>query len=1170
MADQSQSQVFQTNSATRWQRFKWSSRLLLLLIVLGILVVMVTLSRAYTPDLPNLLSAKEKQVLLDSTSSWLFSKSKIARQYGGFRKFINEKEVYRGGAYPLPNRFKKKNGVIVQADPNFYSFKKFPLGVRAAFYVTWDPKAYSSLEQNISRLNMVIPEWFFLDPRADTLVDQIDKRALDLMNKSEVKILPLLTNYDKAKGGFRGDVVHRIFSNPVKRKKLVADMLRLVIKNSLDGINIDLEELKEKNNEALVIFQREIFEAFHAKGLLVTQEVVPFNDDYDFTELARFNDYVFVMAYDQSSESTSPGPISHQKWIEAAIDQAAKKIPSQKIILDIPAYGYDWKMNDQGKVDTAKSITYPEAILTARTYIGNGKIDFDNDSYNLHFTYDDDDGSEHQVHFTDAATAFNSMRFAAEYGLGGVSLWRLGMEDGRLWEFYDHDMRRDSIRNFDFKIFTAARAIGNDETPTYSGEGEVLDILSGPTSGRITPEIDSTEMLISEEVYDSLPSKWVAHKYGTKDKSKLVLTFDDGPDPVYTPQILDILSQEHIPGVFFVVGINAENNIPIVKRIFREGHEIGNHTFTHPNIAKVSRTRAILEMEATRLLIECITGHSTIMFRAPFNADFEPQKAEELIPVALAREKNYLDIGESIDPLDWEPNTPADSIVARVIRRKQDMTNLDLGGNIILLHDAGGESRAATVKALPKIIHYFKERGYSFTTVADLLGKKKDDLMPPVPKGSGYYLLQLNYYLAMTAYIGSHLLSTIFILFIILSLTRILFLAFIATREHRKEKRLNLRPLWTSSSKDAPLVSIIVPAFNEEVNAVSSVNNLLNTDYPNIEIIFVDDGSNDATYQKVRQAFLQQSRVKVFTKPNGGKASALNFGIRQSNAAYVVCIDADTKLEQDAVSKMVMHFFGNDGQPRSRVAAVAGNVKVGNRVNLITKWQAIEYISSQNFDRKAFAYVNAITVVPGAIGAFRKSVIEEAGGFTTDTLAEDCDLTIRILRCGYLVENESKAIAWTEAPETIRMFFKQRFRWSFGVMQTFWKNRDLLFNSKYIQLGWIAMPNILIFQYIIPSIIPLADLFMYVGLLTGNYEKIGLYYLVFMLVDVGVALLAFSFEKERKSSLFWLIPQRLVWRWLIWWVLFKSFRRAIKGELQHWGVLKRTGNVKELITPATA
>ncbi|MBS1599258.1 MAG: glycosyltransferase [Bacteroidetes bacterium] len=1164
MDGKSTTQVFQTDSASRWQRFKWSSRLIFLLIALGIVTIIITLSRVYTPALPNLISAQEKQALFDSSSNWLFSKSKIGKQYGGFRKFINEKEAYKAGGYPISKRFKKKNGIIVQADSSFYSFKKFSAGIRAAFYVNWDPKSYSSLEQNIARLNMVVPEWFFINPNADTLETNIDSKALDIMNKAGLKVIPLLTN--NYKESFRGDVVHRILNDKKKRQQFISDIIKTIEKYNFDGVNIDLEELQEKNNETLVSFQRELYGKLHAKGKLVTQDVIPFNEDYNFKELSKYNDYIFLMAYDQYSESTPPGPICHQKWIEGAIDNSIRKIPTNKIILALAGFGYDWKINENGKPISARPISYQDALTLARSY--EGKIDFDNDSYNLHFSYDDDNGFEHQVHFTDAATSFNSMRFAAEYGLSGVSLWKLGSEDFRLWDFYDHDMGKDSIKNFDFKSFNLVKAFGNDETPSYSGEGEVLDVMNGPTTGKISLELDSAEILISEEKYDSLPSKWLARKYGSQDKKKLVLTFDDGPDPVYTPQVLDVLSREHVPATFFLVGINAENNIPIVKRIFREGHEIGNHTFTHPNIAKVTRKRAILEMEATRLLIECITGHSTIMFRAPYNADFEPQKAEELIPVAIAREKNYLDIGESIDPLDWEPDTPADSIVARVIRRKEDMTRQNLSGNIILLHDAGGDSRAETVKALPQIIHYFKGRGYTFTTVADLLGKKKDDLMPPVPRGSGYYLLQLNYYLALLAYFGSHTLVSLFIVFIILSLLRVLFIAVIATRENNEEKKR--RPaLMHAFNGNAPRVSIIVPAYNEEVNAVSSLQYLLKADYPNFEIIFVDDGSKDNTYERVNNAFSNHPKVKVLTKPNGGKASALNFGIQQSSAEFVVCIDADTKLLPDAVSKMMMHFSTAARGPWvDSVGAVAGNVKVGNQVNLLTKWQAIEYISSQNFDRKAFAYVNAITVVPGAVGAFRKAAIEKAGGFTTDTLAEDCDLTIRILRCNYIIENESEAIAMTEAPETLKMFFKQRFRWSFGVMQTFWKNRDVFLSWKYKSLGWIAMPNILIFQYIIPSIIPLADFFMIVGLATGNAEKIGWYYLIFMLVDVAVAILAFSFEKENKWRLLWLIPQRLVWRWLMWFVLFKSLRRAIKGELQHWGVLKRTGNVKEILSPA--
>ncbi|MBS1974132.1 MAG: glycosyltransferase, partial [Bacteroidetes bacterium] len=1125
-------------------------------LVFAVIIIAIAMSRVYTPDLPQFAAAQDKQALLDTSSSFA-QKSKILKQYSGFRKFITEKQAYKGGAYPLPKKFRKKNGVIVQADSSFYSFKKFTAGIRAAFYVSWDPQSLSSLKQNIAHINVVFPEWFFLDPAGDSLVANIDTAALNIMNKAQVKILPILTNNVNQK--FRGDIVHRIFTDHKKKEHLINGIIGTLKKYGLDGINIDFEELKEPKSETFVLFQKELYQKLHANGFLVTQDVAPFNEDYDLTSLSEYNDYICLMAYDQFSESTAPGPICHQKWIEAAVDQAAQKIPSNKLILAIAGFGYDWRFDNNGKVDSVGPLKYQQALTLARSY--DGSIDFDNNSYNLHFAYSDGKGADHEVHFTDAATTFNTMRFAVEYGLSGVALWRLGSEDSRMWDFYDRDMGKDSARHYDFGNFNNVRMFMNDETPAYSGQGEVLDILGGPTTGKIKLELDSSEYLISEERYDTLPSKWVARKYGTLDKKKLVLTFDDGPDPVYTPQILDILSREKVPAAFFMVGINAENNIPLVKRIFREGHEIGNHTFTHPDISKVSRKRAILEIESTRLLLECITGHSTVMFRAPYNADFEPTKAEELIPVAIARQLNYLDIGESLDPLDWEPGTPADSIVARVIRRKQEMTAQDLSGNIILLHDAGGDGREATVKALPQIIHYFRARGYTFTTIADLLGKTKDDLMPVVPKGSGYYILQINYYLAELAYWGSHILFSLFILFIILSIGRIVFLGAIATQEYYYEKQFARQPFWLPDGSNAPLVSIIVPAFNEEVNAVSSIKSLLNGDYPNLEIIFVDDGSKDTTYQKVIAAFDNNNKVKVFTKPNGGKASALNYGIQQSNADFVVCIDADTKLLPDAISKMMMHFAPGYGD---NVGAVAGNVKVGNQVNLLTKWQSIEYISSQNFDRKAFSYINAITVVPGAIGAFRKKAIEDAGGFTTDTLAEDCDLTVRILRKGYTIDNDNKAIAMTEAPETIKMFLKQRSRWSFGVMQTFWKNRDTLFNWKYKWLGWAAMPNILIFQYIIPSVIPLADFFMLIGLFTGNAGKIGFYYIIFMLVDVAVAMLAFVFEKEKMAKLVWLIPQRLAWRWLLWYVLYKTVRKAIKGELQHWGVLKRTGNVKDV------
>jgi poly-beta-1,6 N-acetyl-D-glucosamine synthase len=575
----------------------------------------------------------------------------------------------------------------------------------------------------------------------------------------------------------------------------------------------------------------------------------------------------------------------------------------------------------------------------------------------------------------------------------------------------------------------------------------------------------------------------------------------------------------------------------------------------------MSPQRAELEMKLTRLLIECVTGRSTILFRPPYNADSEPHTFEELMPIARSKKDNYYTVGEAIDPEDWEPGVTADTIFARVKRIEKAGR-----GNIILLHDAGGDTRSQTVKALPWIIHYFKNRGYQFIRVSDLMGKTYDDVMPLLPKSKDTWMIHANYWLASATYWGGEGVFILFLVAIALSMGRMLLMLIMAFYQMKKEKLLEPGYLEVAASWEkigAPLVSIVIPAYNEEVNAIGTIESLLQQDYPNFDIIFVDDGSKDQTFERVKTAFAGNDKVHVVTKPNGGKASALNYGVHITEAEFMVCIDADTQLRPNAVSELMKRFTDD------RVGAVAGNVKVGNENNILTYWQSIEYITAQNFDRRAFDLYNCITVVPGAIGAFRRTAIFDAGIFTTDTLAEDCDLTMRLLRSNYVVRNCASALAYTEAPETIGMFLKQRFRWSFGVMQCFWKHRDACFNSEYKAFGWLALPNILVFQIVLPFLAPLADLILVLSLIAASFSfvdastwHIVFYYVIFTLVDVAGAALAFAFEKEDPRKLFWMIPQRLFYRQLMYYILIRSFRRAIKGELQGWGKLKRTGNVK--------
>ncbi len=1128
-------QIFQTSNPTRWQRFKWGGRILIVLAIVAIAAIIIALITASLPDVP-LEGRAIKKVLTEKIPS--YRESKMGRDYRDMRNFIKGKWAKGQGMGQKDSVLDLSNSILF-ADS---------LGIRAAFYVNWDPQSFISLRRNISKVNLVLPEWFFIDPKSDTLIANIDKKGFDVIKAAGIKVMPILSNNYNSQ--FTGGALHRILNNTSKKQRLIADVLKLLVKYKFAGINVDFEELKENNNEVLSSFQKDLYVALHDKGFMVTQNVSPFNEDYNYKQLAKYNDYIFLMAYDEHSETTGPGAICGQRWIEAAVDHLAKQVPPKKIILNLAAYGYDWK---NGKVESTP-LTYQQALVTARE--SDGIVDFDNDSYNLHYQYYDDNDVIHEVHFTDAATNFNTLRFATEYGLAGTAIWRLGAEDNRLWSFYNLPMTKQALQKFNFKDFSKVPGLTEVD---FMGQGEILDVLSTPKDGVITCEVDNADMLIAEEKYDSLPSSYVVRKWGYTNKPKIVLTYDDGPDPKYTKEILDTLAFYHVPASFFVVGIEAEKNIPLIKRIYAEGHEIGNHTFTHPDMSNVSTQRALLEMDATRLLIECITGHSTIMFRAPFNADYEPQKKEEITPVALSRTRNYITVGEGLDPEDWQQglykNFTADTIFNRVIRSYSDHISNGDSINIILLHDAGG-NRSQTVLATGMLIRYFKARGYQFTSVANLLGKKPEDVMPAVSHGNGYYLLQINYALAEFGYLSGYVFYALFLVFMLLSAIRLVILGVLAVLQKKKEQKLI--PIIPSKY---PLVSIIVPAYNEEINVISSLKNLLECDYPNFNIIFVNDGSKDATWQKVTEVFSNHNKIKLFTKENGGKASALNVGIEKTEAEFVVCIDADTKLAKNAVSKLMESFFVPEMEEK-QIGAVAGIVKVGNEVNILTKWQSIEYITSQNFDRKGFAYANAITVVPGAIGGFRKKAIEDAGGFTTDTLAEDCDLTIRILRAGYIVANEPRAIAYTEAPETVKQFMKQRYRWSFGVMQTFYKHRDLMLNVDYRSLGFVAMPDILLFKYIIPFFTPLADILMIFGLFTDNARQIGFYYILFTVVDAAIAALSFLFDKENPTKLIWLIPQRIIYRWLMMIVLFRSFKRAIKGELQHWGVLKRTGNVK--------
>jgi cellulose synthase/poly-beta-1,6-N-acetylglucosamine synthase-like glycosyltransferase len=439
--------------------------------------------------------------------------------------------------------------------------------------------------------------------------------------------------------------------------------------------------------------------------------------------------------------------------------------------------------------------------------------------------------------------------------------------------------------------------------------------------------------------------------------------------------------------------------------------------------------------------------------------------------------------------------------------------------------------------------------------------------MPPLPPTESVYRRTDALAFMVLSTLG-WLLQWTFIIGIVLGLGRLIVIGALAFAQWVRSRRREREGIGEAFE---PFVSVIVPAYNEERVIEGTIRSLLNSDYEKFEIIVVDDGSSDATSEVVQVQFADEPSVRLFTVPNSGKAAALNYGMRYANGDIIVALDADTQFPPDTIRALARRFVDPS------IGAVAGNAKVGNRINIVTRWQALEYITSQNMDRRAFASLNCITVVPGAVGAWRRELIEQCGGFSSDTLAEDQDLTLRIRKLGYKIGYEEKAIGWTEAPDKLKMLAKQRFRWGYGTLQCMWMHRDVLFRPRFGALGFVAMPNVWIFQILFPLISPIMDLMLAYTLISSgldrlqqpagysftNLRQVLFYYALFLAVDWCAACFAFALErKERWRLLWWLFLQRFCYRQVMYYVMVKSVATAIHGAAVNWGKLERKATVE--------
>jgi cellulose synthase/poly-beta-1,6-N-acetylglucosamine synthase-like glycosyltransferase/peptidoglycan/xylan/chitin deacetylase (PgdA/CDA1 family)/spore germination protein YaaH len=1013
-----------------------------------------------------------------------------------------------------------------------------------AFYVSYDATSRQSLTEHVGKIDVVSPQWVTLNGAAGD-VSVIDDPQANVILRGAAKppsVLPSITNihdgvWDTAQASF--DIL-----NPVARRNLIAKLVDQAAKRGFAGYVFDLENLSEDAVKAYPGFLAQARAAMRPLGREVWV-TAPFDDrSWDLKTIQAATDTVVLMAYDEHYLTSDPGPPASQGWFQSNLAETLGKMDPNRTILALGSYGYDW--TKRGKTwDSAEAQSFHESTVIAND--SGTDIDFDSDSLSPHFSYQDENGLTHQLWFMDAVTLYNQMKVSSPFKPRGYALWRLGAEDPGVWSLFGRGYGRADTADL--------QTVPGGTDVDFDGTGEVLKITQTPKPGKRTLTIDKDTGLVSDEHYDVIPSAYIVQRYGAHP-GLIALTFDDGPHPKYTKQILDILKDKHAPATFFVIGDQMANWPGLVKRELAEGHVVGSHSFTHPNIGSIPTAQVDFELNATQRLFEVITGRSMRLFRPPYFGDAEPSTPAEVIPLLKAQALGYLIVGLRIDTDDWKKPT-AQQIINNVLARLPD-TNPETAGQVVLMHDSGGD-RTKTVQALPGLIDALRSRGYRLVTVAELAGMTPQQAMP----ASGRNPVELTLDRIGFGFVhGLEVcMETLFISAIALGLARLAFLGVLAVWHS-----LTNKPPPKLDPATGPLVSVLIPCFNEEKVIVSSTQRILQSDWINIEVLILDDGSTDNTANEVRRAFADDPRVRLLSFENGGKAHALNRGLAETKGAVIVALDADTLFPKETIGLLARWFAD------PRIGAVAGNALVGNRLNMVTRWQALEYVTAQNLERRALDALGAVTVVPGAVGAWRREALEALGGYPADTLAEDQDLTIAVQRAGWLVDFDPDARAYTEAPDTINGLLKQRFRWSFGTLQCLWKHRPGLFDPHRPVLGFFALPQIWLFQIFLTVAAPLVDLGAIWSLISAVMTHYShpvewssddlvhtmFYWCAFVLVDISAAMLGMALEKRAPwKELIWLPVQRFGYRQMMYYVVVKAVVTAVRGPRVGWGKLER-------------
>ena len=1009
-----------------------------------------------------------------------------------------------------------------------------------AFVPYWSMAGMVEARANIATVDVLLPEWFVIDRDSGEIArlpatHRDDLRDVWVQNRDRVRLLPVA----------RADVSETAeptqwLTSPKRRMELIEAVSSLVQEEEFDGLCLDFAGAGAQDIEAIAELARAAKDRLGREGK--ESCIIASMDDelLKHPKAADLSDRLIVLAFKEPGPFSPPEPLAAQDWYEESLSALLTRIPADKLVVALGASGMGW-ISGQADPEYLNFFDITDAVARH-----GGSIQFDPESLNSLASYSDNQGRRHQIWFLDALSAHNQLARVPLDQVGGVAVWPVSGGDPGVWDLLSQPFPIPNTSPNPLQEIKGAAHV------RYTGQGPLLTVRNTAAPGWRDLAVDSESRLITNANYRDLPRAFTINLSGTLPEKTVIFTFDDGPSRTYTPQILDIMQEYSVPAVFFVVGTRVQDSPEIVRRIVDEGHELGVHTYSHPNVADISDFRLKLELHASQELIKSVSGLNTNLFRAPYGFDENPKTPDEAKVLTLLSNEHYVVVGVEIDSSDWtRPGT--DKIVETVTSLVEANQ-----GNVILFHDAGGD-RQQTVQALPRIIEALQDMGVAIVPLSSITGQADvPDRAGALQAGSP--LSDYSFWLIRTL---KSAITVVFFVLIAVGIFRSLTILVLALI---KERRVH------EGGEDLLPVTVLIPAFCEESVIAKSVASVLQSNCPVEQVIVIDDGSTDETAQVVSDAFGSDPRVRLVRQRNKGKAEALNHGIRLVETPVFVAIDADTIISPDAIGHLVRHFDDD------KIGAVAGNVKVGNRRNILTRLQAIEFITAQNLDRRAFEVLNGIMVVPGSIGAWRTEAVKTSGGYTMQTIVEDADLTVSIIRHGYKVIYEPKAHAFTEAPETIPQWMRQRLRWHFGMLQVAWKHKAAFRERRAV--GMISIPDLVLFGAVFSLFAPIADVVMVANLFSlarqladpsaVSWENVSILvaiaYIAYLLSDLVLATIAFGLEPEEDKRLLpWVLAQRFFYRQIYWMVALRSIARAVTGQFTGWRKITRLSS----IDPAT-